>query len=146
MSLTIFQKTTLGIAGTTALLVGGFILAAPHVFYASYGIELGANPNLLSELRAPGTGLAVLGGIMLMGVIRAAWASVSLTIALAVYLAFPAGRLVSLMIDGMPSNSVLGALGIEVAIAILCLRAFRRPRIKRPVVPRFVVPQNRYPT
>ena len=54
MQLTRFQKITLGISGITALVIGSFITLAPHAFYAGYGITLGPEPNLLSELRAPG--------------------------------------------------------------------------------------------
>jgi transposase InsO family protein len=42
----------------TALTIGAFILFAPHAFYGSYGITLGEDASLLSELRAPGAGLA----------------------------------------------------------------------------------------
>jgi len=146
MSLSRFQKITLGIAGVTAASVGSFILAAPQAFYASYGIAPGADPSLLSELRAPGAGLAALGAIMLAGVVRAAWSPVALVAALTVYLAFPAGRLFSLTVDGLPSASVLGALGVEVTIAALCLMAFGRPRANKPATPQFGVPQNHYPT
>ncbi len=128
MNMTKFQKITLGIAGVTAFGIGGFILAAPHAFYASYGITLGTDPNLLSELRAPAANLAALGAIMLAGIIRPSWAQISTAIALTVFLAFPAGRIVSIVVDGMPSESVMGALVIEIVIAALCLVAFwRRP-------------------
>ena len=59
------QKIALSIAGFTSLGIGAFILAAPHAFYASYGIALGQDPSLLSELRAPGAGLAAFGAVML---------------------------------------------------------------------------------
>ncbi|KAJ55143.1 membrane protein [Actibacterium mucosum KCTC 23349] len=128
MQLTRFQKITLGISGATALAIGTFITLAPHAFYASYGITLGPNPNLLSELRAPGAGLAVLGAIMLAGPIRAAMAPIALAVALTVYLAFPVGRIVGIVLDGMPSGSVIGALAIEVVIAGLLLVAFKPMR------------------
>lgn len=124
MTPTRLQKIALGLAGVTALSVGGFILAAPTAFYAGYGIALPADPSQLSELRAPGAGLAALGGLMLAGLARAAWAPFGLVAALTVYLAFPLGRVVSLVADGIPSGSVLGALAVEVAIAALCLVAF----------------------
>jgi len=126
MTLSGFQKTTLCIAGITAFSIGSFILAAPHAFYARYGITLGGTPSLMSELRAPGAGLATLGVLMLAGIMRAACAPVALVAALTVYLAFPFGRFVSLALDGMPSASVLGALGVELAIAALCIVAFGR--------------------
>jgi hypothetical protein len=121
-----FQKISLGIAGITAFSIGAFILIAPQAFYAGYGIVLGPDPSLLSEMRAPGAGLAALGTIMLAGLFRAAVAPVALAASMTVYIAFPVGRLVSLAVDGMPSSSVIGALVIEVVIAGLLLAAFRR--------------------
>ena len=121
MQLTRFQKIALSISGVTALAIGTFITLAPHAFYASYGITLGQDPNLLNELRAPGAGLAVFGALMLAGVFRAAMAPTALAVALTVYLAFPVGRIVGIVLDGMPTGSVIGALAIEVVIAGLLL-------------------------
>lgn len=141
MTLTVFERFSLGVAGVTALGIGGAILAAPHAFYASYGITLGDDPSLLSELRAPAAGLAALGLIMLGGIVRQTWAQLSIMSALVVFLAFPAGRMVGLVADGMPSNGILGAMILELGIAALCLLAFRkrlraaaltRPAEKRP--------------
>ena len=121
-----FEKIALGLAGVTALAIGTMILSVPHSFYASYGIVLGSNPNLLSELRAPGAGLAVSGLVMLLGLWSQTIRPASIAFAMTVFLAFPGGRLVSLALDGVPSSSVLGALIVEVAIGCLCLLAFRR--------------------
>lgn len=128
---TLFEKTALGISGVTALGIGSFILIAPHAFYSSYGITLGNDANLLSELRAPGAGLAAFGCLMLVGIVRHSWTQTSMAAALVVFLAFPAGRLVGLAADGMPSGSILGALILELMIAALCLVAFRRRFLPR---------------
>ena len=125
MTLTRFEKITLGISGVTALGIGTFILAAPHAFYASYAITLSNDASLLSELRAPAAGLAALGTLMLAGIARPAWARMSIVAALIVFLAFPAGRLVGIVADGIPSGGILGALTLELVIAALCLAAFR---------------------
>lgn len=130
MHLTVFQKITLGVSGLTALAIGACILLAPHAFYSGYGIALGQDPNLLSELRAPGAALAALGGLMLAGVARAALARVGLVCAFAVYLAFPGGRVVSLALDGMPSQGILGALAVELLLAGLLVLAFARGRAR----------------
>jgi len=126
MTLSRFEKSALGISGMTALGIGAFILAAPHTFYANYGITLGNDASLLSELRAPAAGLAALGVLMLAGLVRSAFSPVAIAAALTVFLAFPAGRLIGLMVDGMPSGGIIGALVLELAIAALCLTAFRR--------------------
>ena len=123
---TLLEKTALGLSGLTALTIGAFILFAPHAFYAGYGITLGEDANLLSELRAPGAGLAGFGLLMLLGIWRHAVLPVGMAVALTVFTAFPAGRLVGLAVDGIPSGSVSGALVVELIIAALCLAAFRR--------------------
>ncbi len=138
MQLTHFQKFTLGIGGITAVAIGACITLAPHTFYGSYGITLGQDPNLLSELRAPGAGLAVLGAIMLAGMIRANIRPVALAVALTVYLAFPAGRIVGIVVDGMPSGGIIGALAVEIIIAGLLLVAFKPRRVMSSDSGRFV--------
>jgi len=138
MQLTRFQKITLGIGGITALAIGTFIALAPHAFYASYGIMLRQDPNLLNELRAPGAGLAVFGALMLAGIVRAAMARTAIAVALTVFLAFPVGRIVGIVMDGMPSGSVIGALAFEIIIAALLLAAFKTTRTADSSRERFV--------
>lgn len=128
MTLTRFQKTALGIAGVSALGIGAAVTFAPHAFYASYGIAIDANPSLLSELRAPGAGLALLGAVMLAGIVRQSLREAALIAAVVVFLGFPAGRLLGLAVDGMPSVGIIAALAFELAVAGLCLFAFRPAR------------------
>ena len=126
MHFTRFQRITLGLSGIIALAIGLMITVLPQTFYASYGIGLAPDPNLLSELRAPGAGLATLGTLMLAALVRPALGPIAVTAAFVVYLAFPAGRLISLFVDGTPSNGILGALGLEILIACALLLAFGR--------------------
>ncbi|SFB13247.1 protein of unknown function [Poseidonocella pacifica] len=133
MSTTPFEKIALGVSGLTALAIGGFIVSAPHAFYASYGIALGQDASLLSELRAPGAALAGFGILMPLGIWRRAILPASVAVALTVFLAFPIGRLVGLVLDGLPSGSVIAALVVEIAIAALLVAAFRR-RLKGPAL------------
>ena len=125
MTLTLLQKVTLGVSGVTSLVIGASILAVPHAFYASYGITLGPDPDLLSELRAPGAGLAAFGAVMLAGIVRQTLVPAATIAAFTVFLAFPLGRAVSLVLDGMASPAILAALVFELAVAALCLFAFR---------------------
>lgn len=133
MRTTGIQKVALGIAGITALAVGGAILLAPHAFYASYGVVIGTDPTLLSELRGPAANLAALGAVMLSGLAVGALTHVAGLLAVIVYTAIPLGRLASILVDGIPSEGIVIALLIEVAIASLCAAAFR-PSFVRPFV------------
>jgi hypothetical protein len=129
MTLSRLQKIALGTSGVSALGIGAAITLAPDTFYASYGIALGSDPSLLSELRAPGAGLAALGAVMLAGLVRQSLSEAALVAALVVFLGFPAGRIVGLAFDGMPSAGILAALAFELAVAALCLFAFRPGRV-----------------
>ncbi|MEM1267380.1 MAG: DUF4345 domain-containing protein [Pseudomonadota bacterium] len=126
MPLTLVEKFALGIAGVTSVGIASFILAAPHAFFASYGITLGTDASLLSELRAPAAGLVALGALMLAGLWRASIAQVSKAAALTVFLAFPAGRIIGLAVDGWPSGPILGALAFELSVAAFCVLVFSR--------------------
>lgn len=42
-----FQRIVLGAAGFTAFVIGGFISLSPLTFYASYGVVLDSEPNLI---------------------------------------------------------------------------------------------------
>ena len=75
---------------------------------------------------------------MLSGVFRAAMAPIALAVALTVFLAFPVGRIVGIVMDGMPSGSVIGALAFEIIIAALLLFAFKPTRTAGSSRERFV--------
>ncbi len=123
---TLFEKIALGLSGLTALTIGASILFVPRAFYASYGISLGDDANLLSELRALGAGLVGFSLLMLFGLWRQAALPIAMAAALTIFIAFPVGRLVGLIADEMPSGNVIGALIVELFLAVLCLAAFRR--------------------
>jgi hypothetical protein len=120
------QSLALVAAGLPALGVGLAIALAPRAFYAGYGVALGSDPSLLSELRAPGAALAMLGAAILAGLARPAMARASLALGALVFLAYAAGRLVGLALDGPPARGLIEAIAIELAVGALCLAALRR--------------------
>ena len=93
---------------------------------AGYGIELGPDPNQLSEVRAPGGALLVLGALMLIGVFSRAYTFASTSIAAAVYLAYGLSRLVSFALDGLPGEGLLVATAFELALGSACAFALLR--------------------
>lgn len=127
LTTTAYQRSILGFAGVVAAMIGMAITFFPYAFYAGYGISVTTDPNLLSELRAPGANLAVLGLIMIAGTFRSRWFATARILAIAVFCAFAAGRLVSWGIDGMPNAQVLSALAIESVIGIFLVLAKRQP-------------------
>lgn len=121
--ITAYQRSVIGLAGAIAAIIGLAITFFPNAFYASYSISITTDPNLLSELRAPGANLAVLGLIMIAGAFRARWFAMARLLAIAVFFAFAAGRLVSWGIDGMPNAQILSALAIELVLGAIAASA-----------------------
>lgn len=117
----LFRRLTLGVAGASALGVGLAIALAPRVFYGGYDVDLGDDPSFLSELRAPGANLAMLGAVIFAGALRPKMAQIGAALGAAVFLAFAAGRLVGLALDGPPSAVIVAALVFEAVVGVLCL-------------------------
>lgn len=132
--MTRFTQLTLGAAGLTAFGIGLAIATVPETFYAGYGIAIRTEPAALSELRAPGTNLAMLGAVILAGALRPAMARLSAALGTLVFLAFATGRLLSLTLDGWPGDSIATALALELGIGILCAFAWRSLG-RRPAAP-----------
>ena len=116
------------IAGLLLLVIGGSILLAPHSFYASNGIALGNDPNLLSEIRAPGGMLTASGLFALIGALRSNLASMTILLLVLVYGSFGVARIVSIMIDGMPASGIVAAAAIELLVAAVGLFVLWRTR------------------
>ena len=119
-----------------AIGIGASILFAPASFHASNGIEIGLDPSLRSEVRAPGGALLALGALMLVGVFARSFTFASTAIAAAVYLSYGFARLLSIALDGMPESGLVLAtaieLGLGAVLALLLLRSAGRPAVGAP--------------
>ena len=123
-------RVLLVLSSLMAVVIGASILVSPDAFHASYGTELGTDANLLSEIRAPGGALLVLGLLMGVGAFVPRMTYASTVIAAAVYLAYGVSRIVSIVLDGMPVDALLGATAIEFVVGIAALIALTRmPRV-----------------
>lgn len=122
------RRTTifLFISGLLLLGIGGTILLIPHAFHASNGIILGNDPNLLSEIRAPGGLLAGSAVMIILGAFRAPMRSLAIFLTIIVYGSFGLARLIGMAIDGMPSEGIFLATVIELSIAAIGYLIYRR--------------------
>ncbi len=121
-------RVLLFVAGSIGVAVGAGLLFAPVAFEASAGIEVGSDPSLLSELRAPGGALLICGVAIALGAFLRALTFTSTLLGAMLYLGYGAARLVSLAVDGAPAPSLLMAMLLELAIGGMCLFALRFPR------------------
>ena len=109
-------KANLLVSGLVLLAVGCTLLITPEVMHAANGVDLGGNPSLLSEVRAPGGALLALGMLVLAGVFVSRLRYPATMIAATVYVAYGLSRLLSMALDGMPAPGIVVAAGIEITI------------------------------
>lgn len=134
MQPTLPVRLLLAVSGLVAATIGAAILFAPAAFHATHHIELGSDPSLLSEVRAPGAALLVLGLAMLTGIVRRESTRTSLVIAAIVYLSYGGARVLSLALDGVPDPGLVAAAVVEIAIGVACAGVLARasmPRVDR---------------
>ena len=116
-------RITLAGAGLMMLVVGALHLVAPQMMMATPGIDL-ATVNHRHVIRAAYGG-AYLGiaALFLLGLLRPAYQHFSLVAVMVLFAGFAAGRLFSLVVDGVPVPLYLGVLSFELAFAGLAARA-----------------------
>ena len=119
-----FSKATKAlqiVAGVVGIIIGAGMVFIPIAFQSSAGITLGDNISLLSETRAPG-GLLLTGGIIILqSVFKSKLRRIGLVLTALMYLGYGSGRTISLVLDGMPHQSLLIALILELTVGGLAL-------------------------
>jgi hypothetical protein len=121
MKSSIYLKVLLFIAGLIGFSIGVALLFFPIAFEASAEIHLNKNDfNLLSEIRSSGGTLIVFGTVILMGAFKTSLTKISLQTAILLYFAYGFSRLYSIIVDGIPSQTILSAAISEIVIGAIC--------------------------
>ena len=136
MKNTVLVKLTLVLSGLMAAGIGLTILAAPQVLHESVGIARVDDVNLLNEVKASGGLLLASGLFALAGAIRARLALPAMIVSAMVYLSYGLSRLVSVVVDGLPNDAILQTIGLELAVATLCVFVLGTQRASQPTVAR----------
>lgn len=112
-------STRIALAGSGAILglIGSALIVSPKSFLETSGIMVERDAGMMSELTAPAGTLLVTGALMILGAIRQRFADAGLVAGAIVYGTYGAGRLVSMVLHGMPSQSLITATLIELGIA-----------------------------
>lgn len=134
MSRTILEKATLILASLTALAVGVSLLGFPLDFYASNGVVLSDDINLVNDLRGFGGGLVASALLIGLGLFVPAMLLPSLTAATLIYFGFGLARVFAILLDGVPAPVFLVVMGVELAIAAACLALAYTARGRVPAV------------
>mgnify|MGYP001554602909 CR=1 FL=1 len=98
---------------------GLWVLASPHSGLAYLSIELD-HVNAMSDLRGSYGGLNIaVGCFLFFAAAAAAWRRPGLGLVALLNGGYVAGRLVSLVIDGIPGRAILIAMAFEAALVVI---------------------------
>jgi len=114
-------KVFLILCAIIGIYVGGGLLFFPIQFQAQSHIVIGENISQLSETRAPGAAVFFTSIVILLGVFRARWMETSLLLSALFFLSYGLGRMLSLLMDGMPDQALFAAMIIELLIGLIAL-------------------------
>lgn len=113
----ILTRAMLGLSGAVLASIGGALLVSPVDFLAMSHVFIESDPGLLSELTAPSGVLIFTGILMIVGALKLSLANPALFTGAIVYGSYGLGRLVSMVLHGLPSESLIIATVIEFAVA-----------------------------
>jgi len=121
-----FVKIVLMICGAVFILVGFFSLVFPIEFTARNNANIIGNINFLNDYRGVG-GLMIGNGLLiLLGFFRPSYTRMSLYVASFTFLAFSFGRIISVLVDGVPVENLLKATAIELILGFFAVVALKK--------------------
>jgi hypothetical protein len=121
-------KVVLIISGLIAVFIGGAVLLTPVAFYATNGIDLGGNISLLNEIRAPGGALLAFGILIIFGAFLTELTFTSILLSTVLFLSYGLSRIISMVADGKPAETLIQAAILEIIIGLVCVFALVKYR------------------
>lgn len=132
MESSIYLKILLFTVGLIGFSIGIGLLFFPISFEASAGIYLNENDfSLLSEIHSSGGTLIVFGIVIVAGAFKSSYTKTSLQTAILLYFAYGFSRLYAIIVDGIPSPTILTAAISEITIGIICTGFYFKYKSKR---------------
>ena len=116
-------KVILFLCGLAFIIAGCVALFNPVGFTARNGIDIVDNFSLLNDYRSMGGLLLGSGIIIMLGVIHARMTFTSTVVAAVVYTVFALGRVVSIVLDGIPAEGLVKATVVESILGLLAIFA-----------------------
>jgi len=107
--------------GIIGIIIGASLLLIPVAFEASAGIHLDNEVNILSEVRAPGGTLMAASILIASGAFISGMTYISIVLAALFYLSYGVSRTISIILDGLPADSLVMATVSEIIIGLISL-------------------------
>ncbi len=115
----VITRTALAGAGAIGGLIGSALMFMPKAFLEMSHVFVEQDPSLMSEITAPSGVLLICAAFLIVGAIKLRFARLALVIGAVVYGSYGIARLMSMVLHGLPSESLVAAMVVEIAIAVL---------------------------
>lgn len=117
----ILTRTALIGSGIMLGLIGGALVLAPKTFLEMSHVFVEQDPSLMSEIAAPSGVLLITSAFMTLGAFNLRFSNLGLVMGAIVYGSYGVGRLFSVALHGVPSESLIAATVVELGVAILLI-------------------------
>jgi len=119
-------KAYLIVSGLLLTIIGGATLAIPVQMKGSAGIDIAGNISVINDVRAASALLLAVAIITVAGAFARKLTYTSSLISFVLFLSLGLGRVISILIDGMPVDGLIKATGLEFALGILGAILFQK--------------------
>lgn len=118
MKNSIVLKIYLVISGLLLTVIGSLTTFNPVNIKANEGIEIAGNASALNDVRSFGMLLLATALFSIIGAFKTSLRKSATISAFLLFLSLGAGRIVSIILDGMPSDGMVKATGLEMILGI----------------------------
>lgn len=117
-------KIYLAISGLLLTVIGTLTAFNPIQIKADEGIHIANNASALNDVRSFGMLLLATAVFLIIGAFRDSLRKSAAVSSLILFLSLAAGRTLSLLLDGMPSDGMVKATGLEAILGLAGLIIF----------------------
>ena len=123
-------KAYLVASGLLLTFIGGSTLALPVQMKGGSGIEIAGNISVINDTRAASALLLAVALISLSGAFKKKLTYTSSLMSFVLFLSLGLGRVISILVDGMPVDGLVKATGLEFILGIIGAILFFRNQEK----------------
>ena len=121
-------KAFLIISGLLLTFIGGATLFMPVAIKASSGVDIGGNISVLNDIRASASLILCLAILIVSGAFVKKLSYTSSLVAFLLFSSLGLGRIISILLDGMPADAMVKATGLEMVLGIVGAILFAKYR------------------
>ena len=119
MENSIVLKIFLAISGLLLVYIGGSFLIIPKKMKDGQGIDIAGDINMLAETRSASALILVFAILIILGIFQNSLTYISTLVSVLVLLSLGGGRLISILLDGIPVKALVIATIVELALGVV---------------------------